>query len=329
MRSFKQNDESSVISCFSAREEILTLPGRVVENGSEQGSYDTDKGIFTIRLPKETPGQHFEGLNMLTALLAPRKSRTAKALVEEIGASEVSEGGLEDEDGEFDWEIEQSPYEEASEGALNPQYHYGFGNLRSGVFQRLQDELSDVIDIKDPDFTPAAERRQKRLAAELAKFDPDHYLADFFEDEAVEQVLKYNPWWIDIYSEMMASLGKSQEQENHAALVLELSNVENQFPAALRACTKPLLFQSQFQVDLSLVCFRSRLQKEKFSLGKSAVLKCLLDVHKIFQENDPAYILNDLYISDYCVWIQKANRWRQCLWWKSRFRQMEDCIFNP
>lgn len=39
-----------------------------------------------------------------------------------------------------------------------------------------QDELSDVIDIKDPDFTPATERRQKRLAAELAKFDPDHYL---------------------------------------------------------------------------------------------------------------------------------------------------------
>jgi protein SHQ1 len=36
-------------------------------------------------LPKETPGQHFEGLNMLTALLAPRKPRMAKPLVEEIG----------------------------------------------------------------------------------------------------------------------------------------------------------------------------------------------------------------------------------------------------
>nr|KAF6311194.1 SHQ1, H/ACA ribonucleoprotein assembly factor [Myotis myotis] len=45
-------------------------------------------------------------------------------------------------------------------------------------------------------------------------------------------------------------------------------------------------------------------------LGKSAVLKCLLDIHKIFQESDQAYILNDLYISDYCVWIQKAKRQR-------------------
>ncbi|KAK2504411.1 hypothetical protein MC885_019139 [Smutsia gigantea] len=192
---------------------------RIVENGSEQGAYDADKGTFTIRLPKETPGQHFEGLNLLTALLAPRKSRTAKPLVEEIGASEVSEEGVEDDNEEFDWEIEQSPYEEASEGALHPQCCYGFGNLRSGVFQRLQDELSDVIDVKDPDFTPAAERRQKRLAAELNKFDPDHYLADFFEDEAIEQVLKYNPWWTDIHLKMMASLAKSQEQENHAALV--------------------------------------------------------------------------------------------------------------
>ncbi|XP_060058842.1 protein SHQ1 homolog isoform X2 [Erinaceus europaeus] len=237
----------------------LTLPGRITENGNEQGSYDADKGIFTIRLPKETPGQHFEGLNMLTALLAPKKSRTAKPLVEEIGASKVSEEEVEDEDEEFDWEIEQSPYTEESESALDPQCCYGFGNLRSGVFQRLQDELSDVIDIKDPDLTPAAERRQKRLAAELTKFDSDHYLADFFEDEAVEQVLKYNPWWTEVYSKRVTSLGENREQENHDVL------------------------------------------------GKSAVLKCLLDIHKIFQENDPAYILNDLYISDYCVWIQKAK----------------------
>ncbi|CAD7684978.1 unnamed protein product [Nyctereutes procyonoides] len=348
----------------------LTLPGRVVENGSEQGSYDADKGIFTIRLPKETPGQHFEGLNMLTALLAPRKSRTAKPLVEEIGASEVSEGGVEEEDEEFDWEIEQSPYEEASESALNPQYHYGFGNLRSGVFQRLQDELSDVIDIKDPDFTPAAERRQKRLAAELAKFDPDHYLADFFEDEAVEQVLKYNPWWTDTYTEMMASLGKSQEQENHAALVsfseeekYQLRKFVNKsylldkrahrqvyyglIDILLAYCYETCVTEGERNVESAwnirklsstlcwfetwtnvheiLVSFGRRVlcyplyrhfklvmkayrdTIKILQLGKSAVLKCLLDVHKIFQENDPAYILNDLYISDYCVWIQKAK----------------------
>ncbi|XP_037656305.1 protein SHQ1 homolog [Choloepus didactylus] len=348
----------------------LTLPGRIVENGSERGSYDADKGIFTIRLPKETPGQHFEGLNMLTALLAPRKSRTAKPLVEEIGASEVSEEGVDDDDEEFDWQIEQSPYEEVSESALNPQCYYGFGNLRSGVFQRLQDELSDVIDIKDPDFTPAAERRQKRVAAELAKFDPDHYLADFFEDEAIEQVLKYNPWWSDIYSKMMASLGKSQEQDNLATLVsfseeekyqlrkfvnksylldkrahhqvycslidillaycyeMRVTEGEKNVESAwnIRKLSSTLCwFETWTNVHEILVSFGRRVlcyplyrhfklvmkvyrdTIKILQLGKSAVLKCLLDIHKIFQENDPAYILNDLYISDYCVWIQKAK----------------------
>lgn len=348
----------------------LTLPGRIVENGSEKGSYDADKGIFTIQLPKETPGQHFEGLNMLTTLLAPRKSRTAKPLVEEIGASGVSEEGVEDDNEDFDWEIEQSPYEEVSEGALHPQSHYGFGGLRSGVFQRLQDEFSDVIDIKDPDFTPAAERRQKRLAAEVAKFDPDHYLADFFEDEAVEQVLQYNPWWTDTYSEMMAFMGKSQEKENHAALV---SFSEEEKCQLRKFVHKSYLLDKRAQrrvyyslIDILLAyCYETRVNEgEKnvesawnirklsptlcwfetwtnvhevlvsfgrrvlcyplyrhfklvmkacrdtikiLQLGKSAVLKCLLDIHKIFQQSDQAYILNDLYISDYCVWIQKAK----------------------
>ncbi|XP_076984808.1 protein SHQ1 homolog isoform X2 [Tamandua tetradactyla] len=340
----------------------LTLPGRIVENGSEQGSYDADK---------ETPGQRFEGLNMLTALLAPRKSRAAKPLVEEIGASEVSEEGVDDDDDEeFDWQIEQSPYEEVSESALNPQCRYGFGNLRSGVFQRLQDELNDVIDIRDPDFTPAAERRQKRLAAELAKFDPDHYLADFFEDEAIEQVLKYNPWWNEKYSEMMTSLGKSQEQDSLAALVsfseeekYQLQKFVNKsylldkrahrqvyyslIDILLAYCYETRVTEGEKNVESAwnirklsptlcwfetwtnvheiLVSFGRRVLCYPFyrhfklvmkvyrdtikilQLGKSAVLKCLLDIHKIFQENDPAYILNDLYISDYCVWIQKAK----------------------
>lgn len=307
---------------------------------------------------------------MLTALLAPRKSRSAKPLVEEIGASGVAEEGADDEDEEFDWEIEQTPYEEVSESTLQSQCHYGFGNLRAGVVQRLQDELSEVIDIKDPDFTPVTERRQKRLAAELAKFDPDHYLADFFEDEAVEQILKYSPWWNDAHAEMVASLGKNQEQGDSAALVsfseeekyqlrkfvnksylldktahrqvyyglvdillaycyeVRVTEGEHSVESAwtIRKLSPTLCwFETWTDVHEILVSFGRRVlcyplyrhfklvlkayrdTIKILQLGKSAVLKCLLDVHKVFQENDPAYILNDLYISDYCVWIQKAK----------------------
>ncbi|NXR35178.1 SHQ1 protein, partial [Zosterops hypoxanthus] len=344
----------------------LTLPGRIVEDGREKASYNTDEGIgtFTIQLPKEVPGQYFEGLDMLTSLLAPKKSRSAKPLVEEMAASaELSE---EDEE-EFDWEMEQVPYEESTPALQHP---YGFGNLRAGVFQRLQDELSDVIDIKDPDQTPAEERRRKRLAAEAAKFEPDHYLADFFEDEAIKHLLKYKPWWIDAHKKMTALQGESHQEHDSPPFVV-LSEEEREQMRKFTNKSYLLDKRSRQHVYLGLIdillayCYEIRVNEgdknvesswnirklsatlcwlESFSsihdvlvsfgrrvlcyplyrhfelvtsafndtvkilqLGKAAVLKCLLDIHKIFMESDPAYILNDLFITDYCIWIQKVK----------------------
>ncbi|XP_030357684.1 protein SHQ1 homolog [Strigops habroptila] len=345
----------------------LTLPGRIVEDGREKASYNTDKGTFTIRVPKEVPGQYFEGLDMLTSLLAPKKLRSAKPLVEEIAASaELSE----EEEEEFDWEIEQTPYKDGAETTLPLQYRYGFGNLRSGVFQRLQDELSDVIDLKDPDQTPVDERRRKRLAAEAAKFEPDHYLADFFEDEAIQHVLKYKPWWVDAHKKMTALKEEShQDQDTHTVVVFseeereQLRKFTNKsylldkrsrhhvylglIDILLAYCYEICVNEGDKNVESSwnirklsatlcwlesftsihdvLVSFGRRvlcyplyrhfgLVIRAFNdtvmilqLGKAAVLKCLLDIHKIFMENDPAYILNDLFITDYCIWIQKAK----------------------
>lgn len=115
-------------------------------------------------------------------------------------------GGAEDkedeDDEEFSWQVEQEVYVETSEEELRGLQKYGFGNQRSGVFARLQvgsvnegshfqnasrhlmdvllmswqDELSDVVDVRNPDGTSAAERRQARLQAEASAFSPDHYL---------------------------------------------------------------------------------------------------------------------------------------------------------
>ncbi|XP_068762836.1 protein SHQ1 homolog isoform X1 [Struthio camelus] len=347
----------------------LTLPGRIVEDGREKASYNTDKGIFTIQIPKEIPGQYFEGLDMLTSLLAPKKLRSAKPLVEEIAASaQLSEE--EEEEEEFDWEIEQTPYEETAESTLQQQYCYGFGNLHSGVFERLQDELSDVIDIKDPDRVPVNERRRKRLAAEAAKFDPDHYLADFFEDEAIQHVLKYRPWWVDAHKKKMA-LQEENHQEPDRQTFVVFSEEEREQLRKFKNKSYLLDKRTRHHVYLSLIdillayCYEICVNEgdknvesswnvrklsatlcwlESFTsihdvlvsfgrrvlcyplyrhftlvtraiddtvtilqLGKGAVLKCLLEIHKIFRENDPSYILNDLFITDYCIWIQKIK----------------------
>lgn len=43
-------------------------------------------GLFTLWVPKETAGEQFEGLQMLTSLLAPKGSCSAKPLVEDVTA---------------------------------------------------------------------------------------------------------------------------------------------------------------------------------------------------------------------------------------------------
>ncbi|XP_062299901.1 protein SHQ1 homolog isoform X1 [Scomber scombrus] len=341
----------------------LTLPGRIVEDGREKAVFDIDKGLFTLRVPKETAGEHFEGLQMLTSLLASKGARSAKPLVEEI-STDGGEGVGDDEeedDEEFDWQVEQEVYTESSEEELRALQKYGFGNQRSGVFARLQEELSEVIDVKNPEGTTVAERRQARLEVEASAFSPDHYLADLFEDDEIKRLLKFKPWW--------AKLSPSTDQEGEAAvsftddekeqlrkftnrsylldkasrhqawlsltdILLAYSyearstegehNVES--PWTIRKLSGTLCWLETYNsLQEVLVSFGRRVLcyplYRHFAMvsaavrdtamilqsGKACVLKCLLDIHRVFRQNDPAYILNDLYITDYCIWIQRVK----------------------
>ncbi|XP_071349880.1 protein SHQ1 homolog isoform X2 [Trachinotus anak] len=340
----------------------LTLPGRIVEDGREKAKFDIDKGLFTLRVPKETSGENFEGLQMLTSLLAPKGSRSAKPLVEDLSTGSESVGDEEeDDDEEFDWQVEQEVYMESSEEELRALQKYGFGNQRSGVFARLQEELSDVIDIGNPEGTTAAERRQARLEAEASAFSPDHYLADLFEDDEVKGLLKFRPWW--------TKLSPSTEQEGEAAVLFtddekeqlrkftnrsylldktsrhhawlsladvllaysyEVRSTEGEHnvesPWTIRKLSGTLCWLETYSsLQEVLVSFGRRVlcyplhrhfalvsaavrdTAKIFQSGKACVLKCLLDIHKVFRENDPAYILNDLYVTDYCIWIQRVK----------------------
>ena len=41
--------------------------------------------------------------------------------------------------------------------------------------------------------------------------------------------------------------------------------------------------------------------------GRRKLLQCMLDVRNILNSCEPYYILNDLYITDYTIWLQKAR----------------------
>ncbi|XP_032404871.1 protein SHQ1 homolog isoform X1 [Xiphophorus hellerii] len=340
----------------------LSLPGRIVEDGTEKATFDIDKGVFTLKAPKETRGEHFGGLQMLTSLLAPKGSRSAKPLVEDLSAGSETTGDDEEEDEEeFDWQLEQEVYTDRSEEELGAMQKYGFANQRSGVFARLQEELGDVIEVKNPEEALASERRRARLEAETLAFSSDHYLADLFEDNEINRLLKFTPWWSKL-SPSMEQKGESavsfsdEEKEqlrkftNRSFLLDKTSrcqawlslldillaysyevrsaegehNVES--PWTIRklsgtlcwletySCSRDVLVSfgrrvlcyplyRHFALVASSVCDAAKILQS----GKACVLKCLLDIHKVFRENDPAYILNDLYITDYCIWIQRVS----------------------
>ncbi|KAI4827813.1 hypothetical protein KUCAC02_031182 [Chaenocephalus aceratus] len=338
----------------------LSLPGQVVEDGREKAKFDIDKGLFTVWVPKETTGEHFEGLQMLTSLLAPKGARSAKPLIEDVSTGCSEGAGDEDEDEEeFDWQVEQEEYKESSEEELGALQKYGFGNQRSGVFARLQEELTDVIDVKNPEGATAAERRRGRLEVEASDFSPDHYLADLFEDEEIKRLLKFSPWWAKLsptereeaavsftdgekeqlrkFTNRSYLLDKASRNQVWLSLVdilltysYEVRSTEGEHnvesPWTIRKLSGTLCWLETYSsLQDVLVSFGRRVLcyplYRHFSMvsaavcdttkilqsGKAGVLKCLLDIHKVFRENDPAYILNDLYITDYCTWIQRAK----------------------
>ncbi|XP_065183203.1 protein SHQ1 homolog [Sycon ciliatum] len=44
-----------------------------------------------------------------------------------------------------------------------------------------------------------------------------------------------------------------------------------------------------------------------FLLGRRQILKCLLEIRCLLQDDENRYLLNDLYITDYCVWVQRCS----------------------
>ena len=110
---------------------------------------------------------------------------------------------------------------------------------------------------------------------------------------------------------------------NHRILYGE-NNVESGWTIAKLASTLSWLDSFTSLQDVIVSCFRRALTfplhrnwelcikvledvRTLFAGGKKPLLKCLLDIHACMIVSDPHYVFNDLYITDYCVWIQSAK----------------------
>lgn len=356
----------------------LNLPGRLIEDGKEKASYDVDTGTFTVRIPKESEGEEFQGLDLLTKLLAPSGETSAKEpCIEVIGNVEERVDG-DDVEEDFDWQVEQQPFcgDEEDGDRLVGNVTYGFANRRSGVFKRLRDEICGVVDIDEADNISLPERKRARMMAEKEKFDDSHYLADLYQDDAIQPLLQFKPSWVQNYKKMREKMVLAGEAasgqdftynvgftEDEKELMVKLprkeftlSNVEvdgallgvadilfayaynvrsnegeHSVESAWTVCklssTLSCLDWFQTPREMAIACCRRalcfplyrswalcrKLLKDVrmiLRLGRNQVLKCFFEIHKLLSNDEPRYILNDLYISDYCVWLQSISNER-------------------
>jgi protein SHQ1 len=94
----------------------LTFPALVKEGTA---TYDPSTSMLNVKLPKETPGENFPDLDMLTKLIQPSKPPSelykddrkigAVGIIEEVGRNplEALEENQADDITDFNWEYPQ------------------------------------------------------------------------------------------------------------------------------------------------------------------------------------------------------------------------------
>ena len=70
-------------------------------------------------------------------------------------------------------------------------------------------------------------------------------------------------------------------------------------------------YHAALVVSLPILCTSNfnkfRCSEVSHLTGRRKVLQCLLDIHQLLNSSEPYYILNNLYITDYCVWLQHSS----------------------
>ncbi|EFO25937.1 hypothetical protein LOAG_02546 [Loa loa] len=276
----------------------LYLPGELAEDDIE-GTYDCDKGSFTFKALKRNVGEFFPNLDLVNQLLKPSDIH-AKRLVEETDESgdilanfsdEPQNSQISDVDDFMDEECKL--------------YGYGFAYSRRGVIGKFSTEIGNLLDLKDPEGSLIDERFTDCLRHDQLKFDAEHYIADLFEKNSLlEECLQFE------YPETTFDLSfKSRDHLKDLPRKL--------FPKYSSGIEKAVALSLIDIVFAYLYDMRTTGGEHTSESGRVSLLQCLVDVHIILSTSgDYRYLLNDLFTTDYCLWIQCTSddilSWLQC-----------------
>ncbi|XP_066155523.1 protein SHQ1 homolog [Euwallacea fornicatus] len=150
----------------------LTLPGEILEDENSKSSFDTDSGEFSFTFTKVISGENFKDLDLITTFLTTKvEANCPEGIIPiEVLTETQIDGGAVDS-------VEKSL-----------EYAYGFAMRGNKNFGQVCSEFDEVFEI-NPCEVPMKERRKLRIQYEQGKFNMDHYLADFVDNEAVCEII--------------------------------------------------------------------------------------------------------------------------------------------
>ncbi|CAD5225868.1 unnamed protein product [Bursaphelenchus xylophilus] len=317
----------------------LYLPGFVGIPENSSSDYEADSGTFVIKVPKQNKGEEFKDLEMLSELLKPQRP-SGQSNVEEL--EEEIEGVLADQ--KLQKEEESPNLEEIKKfGYGFGWYKMGimkkFGEELEDLFAiRNPDEveitkrydimvkndeksfdsehyLADLFDVPD-ELTQII---KSSLPSNIFTFNDDDrlILKDLkviklkrFTAEENKQImyslldilfsylldLRINDWEPNVQSDVMvAKISPSISN------FVRFSTLKDSITSAIRRTLCYCLYRNFDLCKKELEDLDVILEK-----GRSCLLHCLLALRKRFynSSHDFIYLFNQLFIDDYCIWIQ-------------------------
>lgn len=309
--------------------------------------YDSDDGIFTVGAPKKNKGEFFENLAMITELLMPSRSVESPYIgVDESDTSssdeepeeDVTTSGTENVIGSNESVCKQYGYGFGwhHHGVLHllQEELLSFVDLDNMETLKIDSRNDACLELDRLSFQPEhyiadlLEKNEELL--QCLKFELPSSAYELSDDNIfhLKELKRHKRpkltkkchhdvalGLIDIIFAYLYDLRTTSGEHTVESgwTIKKLSPTLSCFvrwvdakEAVEGAVRRSVCYPLYRNWDLSLLVLSDL--KSMIKAGRVAVLHCLTDIYKVFMNSgDFRYLLNDLYMTEYCLWIQRVK----------------------
>ncbi|KAL3289481.1 hypothetical protein HHI36_022904 [Cryptolaemus montrouzieri] len=310
----------------------LCLPG-TLQDELIHSKYDINAGVLTFVMKKAIPGEHFKNLDMIIRFLSPvnEKKKVDRVLIlddeqnvlwEDTAETAYKYGfamkGLYDFHrviDEYAGVIKVDPrksdiLERTRLQEVDEQIKFNIDHYNADYFEE-ESVIKELIDLK----SPWVEFSKNAMSFNETEIDILKDLPNKSYNLSPEQKGYCYTSLIDIlfaycYDCRVTSFEGNSESGwtivEIAASLSWLTGFDNVKCAVTSAFRRSLIYPLFRNFSLSQKVFED--VKTILNLGEVCVMKCLIHIYNIFLEGDCCrYILNDIFIKDYIIYVGKWN----------------------